>query len=282
LRDSDLEQRLEVQDDLLQTMALLEDLLIGINRRVYLNLALLCLPLMLLQWPKLKSQSSTLALSLNLTSKCDMPPSFGATNVRHAYDFLTGDGIVDRSGGKLKPMSPASASGLIGSWMVETGSDDLSNLDVVEQGNNQAGRGISQWSHSRRGPYDQARQAAINSGIDPNSIDFQLGYAVDEYTGVHDPKPGQSLIGWTDSFENHSQHDSPAAAATGFTNDYFRPSKPHLDRRIEAAERVHAQMIAPQPVVDTQPASTPAPQPPTPKPPVPFVSGRMAGRAAFR
>ena len=60
-----------------------------------------------------------------------MPTNFGATNVRRAYDFLTGDGIVDRSGGALQPMTPEAASGLICGWMVETGSNDLSNLDVV-------------------------------------------------------------------------------------------------------------------------------------------------------
>jgi hypothetical protein len=209
-----------------------------------------------------------------------MSPSFRPTNVRQAYDFLTGDGIIDRSGGALQPMTPEAASGLIGGWMVETGSSDLSNLDVVERNNNQAGRGISQFSHSRRRPYDAARDAAISSGIDPNSIDFQLGYAVDEYTGKHDPAPGQSLSGWTQAFENHGQSTDVAAAATGFTNDYFRPSTPHLDRRIEAAQRVHTRMTAPQPVV---PAPTPQPTTPTPAvTPPKFQSGRMSGRAAFR
>ena len=164
--------------------------------------------------------------------------------------------------------------------MVETGSDDLSNLDVVEHNNNQAGRGISQFSHARREPYDAARDAAINAGVDPNSIDFQLGYAVDEYTGKHDPAPGKSLIGWTDSFENHGQSTDVAGATAGFTNDYFRPSTPHLDRRIDAAQNVFNQMTAPQPV--QEPAPTPAPKPQNVGPAIPtFRSGRMAGRAAF-
>ena len=214
-----------------------------------------------------------------------MPTSFGATgNVRQAWDFLTGDGIVDRSGGQLQSMSPEAASGLIGGWMVETGSDDLSNLDVVERNNNQAGRGISQFSHSRRKPYDAARDAAIAAGVDPNSMEFQLGYAVDEYTGKHDPAPGQSLSGWTKSFEKHGQSDDVAGAATGFTNDYFRPSTPHLDRRIEAAQRVYTHMTAPPPIQETPSPITPAA--PTPKPVQPqampgFMSGRMGGRSAF-
>ena len=207
-----------------------------------------------------------------------MPTNFGATNnVRQAYNYLTTDQITERSGGVLQPMSPEAASGLIGGWMVETGSNDLTNLDVVERNNNQAGRGISQFSHARRGPYDAAREAAISAGIDPNSMDFQLGYAIDEYTGKHDPAPGQSLSGWTNAFETHGQSDDVAAAATGFTNDYFRPSEPHLDRRIEAAERVHSRMTAPQPIQ----SPTPTPGAPIAQPPK-FQSGRMAGRAAFQ
>ena len=213
----------------------------------------------------------------------DMPPSFGATNnVRRAYDFLTGDGIVERSGGALQSMTPEGASGLIGGWMVETGSDDLSNLDVVERNNNQAGRGISQFSHARRGPYDAARDAAIKAGIDPNSVDFQLGYAIDEYTGKHDGGGG-SLIGWTDSFENHGQSTDVAGATRGFTNDYFRPSTPHMDRRIDAAQSVYSQMTAPQPVQPAVQPSAPTPKPTPSAPKIqPFASGRMAGRAAFR
>ena len=181
-----------------------------------------------------------------------MPTTFGATNVRRAYDYLTGDGIVERSGGELQSMTPEAASGLIGNWMVETGSPDLTNLDVVERNNNQAGRGISQFSHARRGPYDAARDAAINAGIDPNSMEFQLGYAVDEYMGKHDGGGG-SLIGWTKAFEKHGQSTDLVGATTGFQNDYFRPSEPHQDRRIQAAQRVHARMTAPQPVQSMSP-----------------------------
>ena len=177
-----------------------------------------------------------------------MPPSFGTaspSNIRQAFDFLTGDGIVDRSNGQLDAMTPEAASALIGNWVVETGSEDLSNLDVVEVRNNQAGRGISQFSHSRRPAYDAARDAAIKAGVDPNSMEFQLGYAVDEYTGKHDPN-GRSLSGWTKAFEKHGQSTDVRGATTGFNNDYFRPTTPHMDRRIQAAERVHQRMTAPR------------------------------------
>ncbi len=265
LRDKDSEQRQEVLDDTLLKMGLLEDLAIGINRKVYLSLGLLCLPLMLHQWPKLKNPPSTLDLSKNPSSLSDMAPKSSQDNILYAHNFLTGQGIVDRSRGALKPMSPEAASGLIGNWVVETGSPDLTNLDVVEVNNNGAGRGISQWSHSRRGPYDQAREAAISNGVDPNSMDFQLGYFVDEYTGQHD-NGGGSLIGWTQSMENHGQSDNLSAATSGFQNDYFRPSTAHGDRRQQAAVRVQNYINTAQPIVDTKPDSSPAPQPPAPDP----------------
>ena len=161
--------------------------------------------------------------------------------LRQGYDFLTGQGIVDRSGGKIKPFSPQAAAGLLGNWAVETGSPNLSNLDVVERGNNQAGRGLSQYTDARRGPYDAAREQHIASGGDPNDMGFQLGYFVDEYLGKHDPEPGKSLIGYTGAINNYGQSDDINAATTGFMNDYFRPraSTSHQDRRIEAANRIH-------------------------------------------
>ena len=59
----------------------------------------------------------------------------------------------------------------------------------------------------------------------------------------------------------------------------FRPSTPHIDRRIDAAQTVYNQMTAPQPV--QEPAPTPKPQNVGPAIPS-FKSGRMAGRAAFQ
>ena len=101
MQDKDLERSQEVNLDLLHLVALKENSITGISLRDYLSLVLLCLTSLLTASLKLISLTSTLATSQNLNSEPDMPPSFGATNVRRAYDFLTGDGIVDRSGGAL-------------------------------------------------------------------------------------------------------------------------------------------------------------------------------------
>ncbi len=164
-------------------------------------------------------------------------------NITIAYQFLTTDKILKQSNGLLQPFTPEAASGLIANWIVETGSPTLTNLDVVER-NGGAGRGLSQYTHIRRTAYDKARRQHIAAGGDPNSIDFQLSYMVDEYLGEHDPASGRSLIGWTRSFERFGQLTSPGDAAVAFSNSYFRPSLPHMSRRIAVAYSVHSQMTS--------------------------------------
>ena len=165
-------------------------------------------------------------------------------NIRYGYEWLTGDGIEDYTGGKLSRMSPAGASALLGNWTVETGKRFLEDVDVVEEKNNQAGRGISQWSHSRRGPYDIARQKAIDSGIDPNTMQFQLEYFADEYLGKHDPAPGKSLIGWTGALDKYGSSDNVKDAALGLRESYFRPTTPHDDRRIQNSQEIYDRMTS--------------------------------------
>ena len=157
------------------------------------------------------------------------------SNIDEALKYLTSKQVENDSGGKIKPLTEKQAAGLIGSFIVETGSADLSELDVVERGNNNAGRGLSQYSHARRGPYDQARQKQLDSGKDPNDIKFQLKYMAEEYGGKHD-RDGKSLSGWTKSFENIP--DDVEKSTKHFTKKFFRPSKPHLDRRIKAAKSI--------------------------------------------
>ena len=170
---------------------------------------------------------------------------FAIANVRKAHDHLTGGGFTEATGGLVPPMTTEAACGLIGGWSVETGDPELRKLDVVEKGNGQKGRGMSQYTGVRRTAYDKARETALANGEDVNSLDWQLGYAADEYTGKHDVG-GKSLSGWTKSLQRHGQSDDAGAAAVALTNEYFRPRTPHMDRRIEAAERCVTWMQKPQ------------------------------------
>ena len=163
----------------------------------------------------------------------------------YLYGALTSGVAQVLSGGKIPQMSPEQAAGLLGSWIVETGKADLTGLDVVERGNNNAGRGLSQYTGVRRGPYDRAREKAIAQGKDPNSAQWQLQYFVEEYSGKHDPAPGRSLIGWTRQFENAPKAGTPEGFADYYTGSaaagkgYFRPGIPHTDKRQDAARQVY-------------------------------------------
>lgn len=164
-------------------------------------------------------------------------------NIKYLFKALTDGTAAKMSGGRIPTMNSQAASGLIGSWIVETGRPGLQNLDVIERVNGM-GRGISQYTGARRSAYEKARSQAVKQGIDPNSPQWQLQYFVHEYLGKHDPAPGKSLIGYTRVFERAPKNMSPAEAAKYFTGSasagtgYFRPSVPHLERRGAAAEQI--------------------------------------------
>ncbi len=175
-----------------------------------------------------------------------------------AWNYLTSGQASKESGGRLPKFTPQQAAGLIGSWIVETGRPNLKGLDVIEKGAG-LGRGLSQYTGERRIAYDKARAAALRAGQDPNSIQWQLKYFVQEYVGKHDLKPGASLSGWTRVFENSPSKGSPGFFAQYFTGSaatgtgYFRPSVPHIEKRQDAANQVYKLFSTP----------------PTPPPPVP-------------
>lgn len=186
--------------------------------------------------------------------------------IDYFYKALTSKQIEDMSDGKIKQMSPAAASGLIGSWIIETGKRGLKGLDVVEAGAGQ-GRGLSQYTGPRREAYDKARSKALNSGIDPNTPEWQLRYFVEEYQDKHNLVPGESLSGWTRIFSRVPRSGTPSSYADFFTGSeaegrgYFRPRVTHLQDRQKAAETIYQ-------LYGTKP---PAP----PKPPAPETAKKQ-------
>lgn len=183
-------------------------------------------------------------------------------NTDYIYKALTDGTVTNLTGGRIPKMNPTQAAGLVGSWLIETGRKDLSNLDVVEAGSGR-GRGLSQYTGVRRTPYDQAVQQARAAGKDPNSAQWQIEYFAREYMN-------RDLIGWTKVFEKMPQNlKSPGEYAKYFTGSaaegkgYFRPGTPHTDRRMQAAMEVYNHYVkgagAPKP-------ETPAAAPPTSTP----------------
>lgn len=182
-------------------------------------------------------------------------------NTDYIFKALTDGTVTNLTGGRIPTMNPTQAAGLVGSWLIETGRKDLSNLDVVEAGSGR-GRGLSQYTGVRRGPYDQAVQQARAAGEDPNSAQWQIKYFAQEYMN-------KDLIGWTRVFEKMPRNlKSAGEYARYFTGSaaegkgYFRPGTPHTDRRMQAAEEVlrHYGNI-PKVTAPSQPATQPAPQP---------------------
>ena len=162
-------------------------------------------------------------------------------NILQAHRYLTSTQVVRDSGGAIpRPLSSEMASGLIGSMIVESGSPDLSQLDVVEIGSG-AGRGALQYTGVRRQAYDAARERHLNAGGNPNELAWQLMYMSQEYAGYHDQYGnGNSLSGFTRVFEQPDRAITPEDASFMLTRDYLRPARgsEHYDRRASEARRV--------------------------------------------
>ncbi|MGB5135447.1 MAG: phage tail tip lysozyme [Prochlorococcaceae cyanobacterium] len=156
--------------------------------------------------------------------------------------FLCREAVSAASQGRIHSLSAAEACGFIGCLVVETGSPDLAQLDVIEAGSG-AGRGAMQYTGARRTAYERARNAAQTSGIDTGGNDWQQRYFAEVYAGLHDPSAG-SPIGWSRVFEDRPAGMNAAEAAAYWTGSaaaccgYFRPAVPHLQRRQQEAPRV--------------------------------------------
>ncbi|MEE2904066.1 MAG: phage tail tip lysozyme [Myxococcota bacterium] len=161
-----------------------------------------------------------------------------ASRAQFMADYFTGKvGDFKKDWGVSRNLTRNEAAALLGNYAVETGSRTFQNPDIVERNNGGAGRGLAQYSHARRLPYDAARQQHINNGGNPNDIDWQLRYAGEEFRGLHDPGPGQSLIGWRNTFGRLPGPDaSISQLSRHFERNYFAPSQPHSQRRIDAAQ----------------------------------------------
>jgi hypothetical protein len=135
--------------------------------------------------------------------------------------MLTDGTFSKMTGRKIPAFSLEQAAALVGNAMHETGSPNLTNVDVVERGNSGKGKGLMQYTGPRREAYDRA-----NPG---NDMKRQMQYAAEEYAGKHDPG-GNSLIGYTKSLETAPRKDV-TAATTHLLNNYFRPADPEASRK---------------------------------------------------
>ena len=127
----------------------------------------------------------------------------------------------------------------------ETGDQWLKKLDIVELDGG-AGRGLSQSTGPRRTAYNAAAAQAKAAGIDLNSVEFQMQFFVDEYTGKYDHLVGgKSLIGYSKVLENMPRSGTAEQYARYFSNQYFRPGTPHMPRRLALTKDLEANMGTP-------------------------------------
>lgn len=170
--------------------------------------------------------------------------------------------LVDKEG-----WDPEFAASWLGQAVVETGKPNLDKLDVVEHGTG-IGRGMLQYSYSRRGPYDRARAQALRQGKDVNDINWQIDYALNKddpgmnldamRKGLTDPKQNYRFQkGWgTESgftptgkpYGNRFPDANSLMAAYGedrvggytraLSGEYTRPGEHHMDRRLAASRRI--------------------------------------------
>jgi hypothetical protein len=151
---------------------------------------------------------------------------------------------------QVKAMTVPQAAAFLGNVIHETGSADLSHLDVIEHGSG-AGRGMAQYTGDRRTAYDNAMR-----GKNANDIRTQLQYAADEYTGKYDPN-GNSLIGYTRSLE--TAPNSVKEASDHYLNNYFRPADPEASRAVRQHQAAQIERLY------TNPNAKPAPKASTAK-----------------
>ena len=162
---------------------------------------------------------------------------------------------------------PEFAAAWLGQAIVETGNEDLSDLDVVERGSGR-GRGMFQYTGARRRDYDAARSKALNRGQNVNDINWQIDYALDGDNpamnldnmreGLTDPNKnykfhpkwgvatGKSPNGvpYKDKFSNANQlmaayQDNKIDGYTrALTGEYTRAGEPHLKRREQMSKLI--------------------------------------------
>lgn len=162
---------------------------------------------------------------------------------------------------------PEFAASWLGQAIVETGKKNLEKLDVVERGTGE-GRGMFQYSYSRRGPYDRARQQAIRGGTDPNDINWQIDYALngdnaglnfDNFRkGLTDPNQNYQFnprwgtatgyspnrVPYGNKFNDANSlmksygDDKVGGYSRALSGEFTRPGEPHQKRRLNESRRI--------------------------------------------
>lgn len=120
-------------------------------------------------------------------------------------------------------LTPAAAAGITGNFDAETGGfKHMQEIKPLIPGS-RGGYGWAQWTGPRRVQFEAWTK---QNGLDPASKEANYGFFKHEMMNTPEGKVLASLQGVED----------PGQAASIFSDQYFRPGIPHMDRRVSAAQ----------------------------------------------
>lgn len=121
------------------------------------------------------------------------------------------------------------AAGIVGSLDQETGGFKfMQEIEPLVKGS-RGGYGIAQWTGPRRKAFEAW---AKDQGMDISSYEGNLGYLVYEFQETPEGRVLEALKNAT----------TPGEAAEIFTNEFLRPGIPHMDRRINRANKYYEEV----------------------------------------
>jgi len=121
-------------------------------------------------------------------------------------------------------ISKAQAAGVVGNLAHESaGFNTLQEIDPLIEGS-RGGFGYAQWTGPRR---KQFEDWTASQGLDPNSYEANKGFLFHELKETPEGRVLDSL----------KQTSTAEEAAQVFSDDFLRPGIPHIDSRIELAQK---------------------------------------------
>ena len=119
-------------------------------------------------------------------------------------------------------ITKAQAAGIVGNLDYETGGFKyLQELEPVVPGS-KGGRGFAMWTGSRRKSFEAWSK---ENNLDPDSYEASFGFLVHEIQNTSEGRFMEALEKTT----------TPEEAARVFSNQYLRPGKPNINRRISTS-----------------------------------------------
>lgn len=150
----------------------------------------------------------------------------GNSNIEKVFSVFLGKGL-----------SKEQISGVVGNFIVESGSDTINPAAKESKEENVGGHGIAQWTGSRWSGQDGLKSFAEFKGKEWTDLVTQLEFVlweVGQADGWNGKAGGSEKAAW----EALKKQVSASSAAESWMVTYERPGVENLERRIEAADKI--------------------------------------------